>query len=330
MGDHTDISWAHKTFNGWMGCAKKSAACRFCYAERDTHRWGKDIWGVKKPRIITSDANWRKPEAWNRKAAETGETVRVFGFSWADVFEDHPDVVTARQRFFDLVERTPALTWMLLTKRPENIGEMAQRWAGGWPPNVWLGVTAESQRFANERIPLLVQHPAAVLFVSAGPTLGAIDMTRIPHPTEQQPEMVWDVLGKRYGVPGWWQAPMSRGVDWVITEGESGALSKARPSHPQWYRDLRDQCVTAGVAYHHKQNGEYVSPDEIDTAGMDDVAWNERGITMWPDGRIAAGPAGTAVDGSEILWPVGRKLAGRHLDGKVWAQFPDEKLVLAA
>lgn len=301
MGDQTGISWAHKTFNGWKGCAKKSAACRFCYAERDTHRWGMDVWGVKKPRIITADSTWRKPLVWNRQVAETGETCRVFAFSWADVFEDHPDVVEARQRFFDLIERTPALTWMLLTKRPENIGAMAPRWAGGWPPNVWLGVTAEMQRFADERVPLLVQHPAAVRFVSAGPTLGAIDLR-----------------------------PWIHQLSWVITEGESGPLSKIRPSHPQWFRDLRDQCVAASVAYHHKQNGEWSSPDELDTAGMDDVAWNERGLTIWPGGRIAAGPAGTAVDGSEILWPVGRKVAGRLLDGKVWAQFPDEDLALAA
>jgi protein gp37 len=326
MGDLTDISWADKTFNGWKGCAKVSAACRFCYAERDTKRWGLNVWGTKAERLITSDAYWKRPHAWNRAAARTGETVRVFGFSWADVFERHPDVVDARQRFLQLCEATPALTWMLLTKRPENVAEFTERWAGGWPPNVWLGVSAEKQRFADERIPTLVQIPAAVRFVSVGPTLGAVDLTRIPHPTVQQPDMVWDVLGKRYGVPGRWQAPLSRGVDWVITEGESGRKPGIRPSHPDWFRTLRDQCVQAGVAFHHKQNGEYASPDQFDTAGMDDVAWNDNGITMWPDGRIAAGPAGTCVDGSEILWRVGRKRAGRLLDGQVWAQFPDEKV----
>lgn len=298
MGDHTGISWAHKTFNGWKGCVKISAACRFCYAERDTSRWGMNVWGAKAPRIITSDGYWRRPHAWNRTAERTGETTRVFAFSWADVFERHPDVVTARQRFLQLIEQTPALTWMLLTKRPENVAEFAERWAGGWPPNVWLGATVEQQRFVAARLSELVKIPAAIRFVSVGPTLGLVDLSP------------W----------------LGTGVQWVITEGESGRKPGIRPAHPAWFRTVRDQCVHAGVAYHHKQNGEWVSPDEIDTAGMDDVAWNENGLTIWPNGRIAAGPAGTCVDGSEMLWRVGRKRAGCLLDGRVWAEFPDEKV----
>lgn len=341
MGDTTGISWAHKTFNGWKGCRKWSPACRFCYAERDTKRWGMDVWGATKPRLITSDAYWRRPLSWNRKAAETGETTRVFAFSWADVFEDHPDVVDARQQFFDLIEKTPALTWMLLTKRPENIAEFAVRWAGGWPPNVWLGTSAETQRYADERIPHLLAHPAAVRYVSVGPTLGLVDLTRIPRPTQQQPEMVWDVLGKRYGVPGHWQAPMSRGVDWVITEGESGRKAGIRPSHPDWFRDVRDQCVAAGVAYHHKQNGEWVARDQV-PAGVPTAHFQGHDWERHPQRHIVLARAGARKpvcewNGKEDrgagwvhLWRLGREPAGRLLDGEVWAQFPDEKLALAA
>jgi protein gp37 len=298
MGEHTDISWAHKTFNPWMGCAKKSPACRFCYAERDNARWKKAKWGVTEQRIVTSDAYWAKVNGWNRAAAQADEPTRVFCASWADVFERHPDVVQPRARLLQLIEQTPALTWMLLTKRPENVEEFAERWAGGWPPNVWLGASAETQKFADERIPLLGRVPAAVRFISAGPTLGPI------------------LLGEHIG-----------DLHWVITEGESGP--KARPSHPDWFRMLRDQCTAAGIAYHHKQNGEWVDPDQIDTAGMDDVAWNDNGLTIWPDGRTAAGQLGTCVDGSATLWRVGRQRAGRHLDGRVWAEFPDREKVAA-
>lgn len=322
MGDLTGISWADKTFNGWKGCAKWSAACRWCYAERDTKRWGMDLWGANKPRKIVSEATWRKPYAWNREAERLGLTYRVFGFSWADVFEDRPELIEARKRFLGMVEETTRLIWMLLTKRIENVMDMTPWGDSGWPPNVWIGTSVEQQRFADRRVPHLVRIPAAVRFVSCEPLLGAVDLTRIPAGSDQQPEMVWDVLGKRYGVPGLWQAPMSRGVDWLITGGESGRHAGVRPSHPQWFRDLRDQAVANGVPFHHKQNGEFVSPTEIDTAGMDDVVCNERGITMWPSGRIAAGPAGTAMDGSEMLWRVGRKRAGRRLDGKIWDQFP--------
>jgi protein gp37 len=323
MGDLTDISWADKTFNGWKGCAKWSAACRFCYAESGTKRWGMDLWGATKPRQIAAESTWRKPYSWNREAGRLGVTYRVFGFSWADVFESRPELVEPRKRFLGMVEQTPNLIWMLLTKRIENVLEMTPWGESGWPPNVWIGTSVEQQRFANTRVPELLRVPAAVRFVSCEPLLGAVDLTRIPVPNEQQPDLMWDALGKRYGVPGRWQAPLVRGVDWVITGGESGRHAGVRPTHPAWYRSLRDQAVVAGVAFHHKQNGEYVDPDEIDTAGMDDVVANERGVTIWPDGKTAAGAQGTCIDGSATLWRVGRKKAGRLLDGKVWAQFPD-------
>jgi protein gp37 len=311
MGDVTDISWADKTFNGWKGCVKKSAACRFCYAERDTRRWGMDVWGAKKPRIITSESTWKKPLTWNRKAEDTGEKVRVFAFSWADVFERHPDVVDARQRFFDLVERTPALTWMLCTKRPENVAEFAERWAAGWPPNVWLGTTAETQRFADERLPVVAEIPAVVRFVSAEPLLGPVDLT-----------------------------PYLGTLQWVITGGESGREPGIRPSHPDWFRAVRDQAVAAGVAYHHKQNGEWVArdqvPPDVATDRFQGHDWHRRPKRHLMLARTGARKPVGDWDGTEDLggewahlYRMGRKPAGRLLDGKVWAQFPDE-LELAA
>jgi protein gp37 len=246
---------------------------------------------------------------------------------------DRDDLAAARTRLFDLIESTEHLIWMLLTKRPANIATLAARYASGWPPNVWLGTSAETQRFATERIPHLVEHDVTVRFVSAGPTLGMVDMTRIPRPSVQQPDMVWDVLGKRYGVPDRWQAPMSRGIDWLITEGESGQKAGIRPSHPDWYRTLRDQAVAAGVPFHHKQNGVWVAKDQLakipDRYEAKDWVRNpQRHLMLAANGRRK--PVGD-WDGTEDLggrwaWMLRfptTKEPGRLLDGEVWEQFPE-------
>jgi protein gp37 len=326
----TSISWADFTFNPWWGCHKVSAACRFCYAERDSSRWGMSIWGKNADRRMMSEGYWRTPYTkWRRLAAELGRPLRVFSASMADVFEDHPQVGDARARLFRTIEETPWLIWMLLTKRPQNIGAMVPWGSSGWPGNVWLGVSAEKQRFANERVPVLVQYPATVLFVSAGPTLGAVDLTRIPRPSVQQPHLVWDVLGKRQGVPGCWQAPMSRGVNWVITEGESGKRRGIRPSHPGWYRTLRDQCLEAGVPYQHKQNGEWIWVTDDPRFGDQDWARhpNRHRMLAFDGGWKPVG----AWDGGEDpdrdwqwMRRVGVKPAGRVLEGKIWHQFPPQ------
>lgn len=340
MAENTGISWADHTFNPWWGCAKVSPACRFCYANSTDKRWGGEHWGRKASRKLMSDNYWRQPLKWNRQAAAEGKTLRVFAASMADVFEDHPDVLDARRRLFELIEQTPHLVWMLLTKRPENVAGMVP-WGNSWPDSVWLGVSAETQRFADQRIPILLSLPVAgVKFVSAAPLLGSVDLDQPRCDDHGRLEVVTDADGREwcgYCVAdgftgelsyGHWLNPLNGGIGWVITEGESGP--KARPTHPAWFRSLRDQCAVNEVVFHHKQNGEWVSPNDIDTAGMDDVAWNESGITMWPDGRIVAGPAGTCTDGSETLWRVGLKRAGRLLDGKLHAGHPVAREAVAA
>ncbi len=302
MGDRTGVSWADKTFNGWKGCARVSAACLLCYAERGTSRWGMDLWGATKPRQIVSEATWRNPYRWQREAERLDRTYRVFGFSWADVFEDRDEVIEARKRFLGIAEDTPRLIWMLLTKRIENVPAMVPWGNSGWPPNVWIGTTVEQQRFAEQRLHHLVRIPAAVRFVSFEPLLGPIDL---------EP---W--LGR---VPG----GQERGIDWIISGGESGPLAKVRPTHPSWFRSLRDQALAYQVPLHHKQNGQFAMPDDVDATGLDVAALNRKGITMWPDGRIVAGPADEPGDGGELLWGVNRRRAGRLLDGQVWDSFPE-------
>jgi protein gp37 len=110
---------------------------------------------------MLSEGNWQRPLKWNRDAGRAGVPGKVFCASMADVFEDHPDLEEPRKRLWDLIEATPWLHWQLLTKRPENVAAMAP-WGSGWPSWVWLGVSAENQRWADTRIPVLLELPAAV------------------------------------------------------------------------------------------------------------------------------------------------------------------------
>lgn len=216
----------------------------------------------------------------------------------------------------------------------------AEPWSGQWPlPNLYLAVSVEDQATANLRIPALLETPAAVRWISAEPLLRAIDLTRIARPSKKQPDLVWDVLGKRYGVPGLWQAPMSVGLDWVVTGGESNS---PRPVHPDHVRQIRDQCVAAGVPMWFKQWGEFKPEHVFDHPGFvgDRMFNHPRGGTASPIIR-EPGPGGTMrgsttrlmepgertkgvvmLDRDTIAVKVGAKAAGRELDGRTWDQLP--------
>jgi protein gp37 len=222
MTTGSKIEWCDHTFNPWWGCARVSPACRFYYAERDARRYGHQVWRRHGPRRLLSDGNWRLPLRWNRDAQRAGVPALVFCASMADVFEDHPQVVEPRQRLWRLIEDTPHLRWLLLTKRPENVPEMVPgSWATGWPEQVWLGTSVEGQRYARLRIPLLLDvQGVRVRFLSCEPLLGPLDLSA-------------------------WLSP--RAVDWVIAGGESGP--RARPMHPDWARTLRNQAAAADVPF---------------------------------------------------------------------------------
>jgi protein gp37 len=155
MTDITAIEWTDHTFNPWWGCSRVSPACRFCYADRDAQRYGHQVWRRHRPRRMLSEANWQRPLRWNRDAQRARVPAKVFCASMADVFEDHPDVAAPRERLWGLIEATPWLIWQLLTKRLENISPMVP-WGSEWPPHVWVGTSVENQRYADERIPVLV------------------------------------------------------------------------------------------------------------------------------------------------------------------------------
>ena len=235
MGEVSGIAWTDATFNPWWGCARVSPGCENCYAETlATVRRKLPVWGVDADRKPMSEAYWRDPIKWNRKAEAEGVWRRVFCASMADVFETPPERNTqahevqnaARARLWKLIETTPWLDWLLLTKRPLNVEDCVPWPRGEWPSNVWLGVTAEDQKRADERVPVLLKIPARVRFVSHEPALERVDFSK------------W--LG-------------SDGVHWVITGGESG--SKARPYYLNWAADIIEQCRNAGVAPFVKQLG---------------------------------------------------------------------------
>ena len=239
MGETTAISWTHHTQNLWWGCEKVSPACDHCYAERDSKRYGFDVWGLDKPRRFFKPEHYDAPLGWNAKAERLQERRRVFVNSMSDIFERHPDEIqnnamnAARRDYFErVVPRTPWLDHLLLTKRPTNVREMVPRpWLdGAWPRNVWLGGTAENEEWLRVLVPILVRYPAPVIYVSYEPALGPIA----------------DELEFWAGLPG---APL---VNWVIAGGESGA--KFRDADLQWYRDVRDVCADRDVAFWFKQH----------------------------------------------------------------------------
>jgi protein gp37 len=247
MGENSFISWTHHTFGPWWGCVEVSPACDSCYARTLAHRWGFDVWGKDKPRRFFGEKHWNEPRKWNAKAAKQGQRARVFCASMADVFEDRRDLDPWRLKLWKLIEETPDLDWMLLTKRADCIERMLpEAWLAEPRHNVWLGVTAENQRRANERIPLLLRVSAAVHWVSAEPLLGPVDFRP------------W--LGRER-------------LSWCIVGGESGA--EARRMDPVWARDIRLQCRTAGVSYHFKQKGRVLSAERAckDREGKDPAEW---------------------------------------------------------
>jgi len=266
MGQNSKIEWTHHTFNPWWGCVRVSPACKNCYAESWAKRVGVDVWGKDAERRFFSDKHWRDPIKWNREAEEAGKRRRVFCASMADVFENRRDLDPSRAKLWPLIEATPRLDWLLLTKRPQHIGRLAP-WRDQWPANVWLGTTAENQKWANERMPRLMEYPAAVRFASCEPLLGDIDLT---------PWLAREETG--------------HGLNWVIAGGESGPNS--RPMNPSWAESIRDQCGSASVPFHFKQWGHWGPHANGPTARVQTIQVTDRqgnAISLFKVGKRASG-----------------------------------------
>lgn len=252
----TNISWTDFTFNPWWGCMKVSPGCENCYAETLASRWGHKIWGPAKTteRRLFGEDHWIEPLKWDAAAEHEGARKRVFCASMADVFEDHPMLAFERRRLWLLIETTPHLDWLLLTKRPENIAGMLP--AGYWP-NVWLGTSTEDQQRADERVPILLRHrdQAPVLFLSVEPQLGPVTLFDTSEGVLRGVGVIRSGGRSHDGPSGLseWIDDSYPGIDWVISGGESGP--KHRPFDPAWARQTRDECQAARVAFHFKQVG---------------------------------------------------------------------------
>lgn len=293
----TKIEWTEETWNPITGCTKISEGCQNCYAERMSKRlagrFGYPADDSFKPGTFHEDKlleplKWKKPR-------------KVFVCSMSDIFHD---AVTNDQveQILEVIDDTPHHAYMFLTKRPENIREKLYgftekypcRMLGGndWLPNVWLGVTAENQRTADERIPILLQIPAAVRFVSVEPMLGPVDVgPYLPVYDYRYTCGYYKTLFKAAGIESDGKPKLvSPGLDWVICGGETGP--GARPMQPEWAKSLLDQCVDAGVPFFFKQWGEWFVP----------VDYNACLTTPLK---------------------VGKKKAGRLLDGREWNEYPE-------
>lgn len=290
MGENSKIEWCDHTFNPWMGCTKVGPACDFCYAERDwEHRYHRVRWGAGEDRVRTSAANWNQPLKWDRAAAAAGERSTVFCLSLGDIWDNEVDP-RWRADAFNVMERTPNLVWLLLSKRIGNAMKMCDRPSTGMPPlprNAALGATMVTQEEWDRDAPKLeearVLLGALFSFASIEPMIGPIDISRY--------------------------AP-----DWIICGGESGP--HARPMHPDWVRSLRDQCAAKGTPFFFKQWGEWHAPgpsDEYDTSGRGPQTL-PRALIIAHDGTVHHFSE-TAGDNPKNMIRVGKKAAGRLLNG---------------
>lgn len=217
---------------------KVSAACDHCYAESWAKRLGEKVWGPRSERRFFGDSHWREPLRWNKEAEVDGVRRRVFCASMADVFENRKDLVPHRLRLLELIEKTPYLDWLLLTKRIHLVRKQLPK-GYEFPKNVWLGATVENQDAVGKRLEYLMDFKTpSVRFLSCEPLLGPLDIKKY---------LVAGVQGTR--------------VDWVIAGGESGAGSRAM--EPAWPLGLQLQCSDAGVPFHFKQWGHWAPLEQV-------------------------------------------------------------------
>lgn len=319
MADKTLIGWTDATWNIVTGCSMVSAGCTNCYAmglagSRLRHHpsragltretGGRSVW--------TGDVRFN--EGWLDQPLRWRAPRRIFVCAHGDLFHEAVPEEWI-DRVFAVMGECRQHTFQVLTKRPERMREYLDERRKGRPlmpsigggllgyhpfncevmppENIWLGTSIEDQATADARIPHLLATPAAARFVSAEPLLGALDL-RITQ-ARGSSRVLNALTGASFSETSLAALPRGPGLDLVIVGGESGP--RARPMHPDWVRSLRDQCVSAGVSFHFKQWGEWMfqSPE-----------------------RRATG-----------FYRVGKKAAGRLLDGHTWDEMPGSKGVQA-
>lgn len=290
--NQTKIEWTDTVWNPVTGCTKKSPGCANCYAERMAKRLaGRCGYPADEPfRVALHPERLDEPLRWKKPR-------RVFVCSMGDLF--HDDVPTwMRFEVLDIVLQAKQHTFLILTKRPANMKEYFDWYytkcgrTTETIKNLWLGVTAENQQAADERIPLLLQTPAAVRFVSCEPLLELVDLGQ--YLISSQNFFFNDV-------------PERPNLDWVIVGGETGP--NARPMHPYWVMSLRDQCQAAGVPFFLKSWGEWLPNAQEYNCSPGGNDFEQRHVLV----------------GDVMMCRVGKKRAGRLLDGRTWDEIPITK-----
>ena len=297
MAENSKIEWTDHTFNPWWGCTKVSPGCDNCYAAAFDKRVGGDHWGPGKDRRYFEQKHWNEPLRWNIKAGRLGRRERVFCASMADVF-DNEAIPTMRNRLWELIKATGNLDWILVTKRIGNAADMLPpEWMrDGLPSNIWLLITVVNQTEADRDIPKLLKIPAKVRGLSCEPLLGPINFRWTPYAHQASGETYNEYLN-RCGSVNEYEA--LRKISWVIVGGESG--HHARPMHPDWARQARDQCADAGVPFFFKQWGEWAP-----------FYYREDGDPLKTQ----------TLDDGQVVHRIGKAPAGRYLDGALYDGMP--------
>jgi len=291
----TKIEWAKDVWNIVTGCNKISEGCQNCYGLRMAQRLkGRYGYPADDPFKVTIHKDkYDAPFKWKSPR-------RIFVCSMGDLFHDDvpfKEILT----IFDIMYQCPQHTFMVLTKRPARMLEFCSKyglmpdcnWVTGageiWPKNVWCGISVENQKRADERIPILLQIPAPIKFLSVEPLLGPVNI-------------------KDYSM-----------IDWVIVGGESGP--NARIMHPEWVTKIRDDCVNNGVPFFFKSWGQWIPHAPAHGGPYFSEIINSQSTLRrckWEDGRV--------MTAHQDRWcrflKVGKKYSGRVLDGKVWDQYP--------
>lgn len=324
MGERTGISWTDATWNPWQGCHKVSAGCKNCYMVTEKKRFGQKHDVV----IRSSDATFNAPLKWTKNREKYAHINLVFVCSWSDFFIKEADAL--RDEAWAIIRATPNLTYQICTKRPERIAAcLPADWGAGYP-NVWLMVTAENQRMADLRIPILLSIPAAVHGVSVEPMIGPVRLDEVWPRSLDGVVLTINALSGTAEIIGSKSQdiinddPENAKLAWVICGGESGP--KARPMHADWARSLRDQCMAAGISFFFKQWGEWlpgIQYEDKHRAMDSDDAQSRFPCMDWDGEKFFDSGGGWGDDLDEgAVFRVGKQAAGAMLDGREWKKFP--------